>query len=84
MEILHFIFNVGMAALMGVAIGLERQIQQHVAGLRTNALVCVGARPPFEIVTIATELERAIMHSDANMLQDPLPDSPMTWAGTAL
>ena len=43
MELLHFVFNVGTALLMGVAIGLERQIQQHVAGLRTNALVCVGA-----------------------------------------
>ena len=43
MEIVHFILNVGVALLMGVAIGLERQIQQHVAGLRTNALVCVGA-----------------------------------------
>jgi putative Mg2+ transporter-C (MgtC) family protein len=43
MEILQFIFNVGVALLMGVAIGMERQIQQHVAGLRTNALVCVGA-----------------------------------------
>jgi putative Mg2+ transporter-C (MgtC) family protein len=43
MEIVRFIFNIGVALLMGVAIGLERQIQQHVAGLRTNALVCVGA-----------------------------------------
>jgi putative Mg2+ transporter-C (MgtC) family protein len=43
MEIVQFILNVGVALLMGVAIGMERQIQQHVAGLRTNALVCVGA-----------------------------------------
>jgi putative Mg2+ transporter-C (MgtC) family protein len=43
MEIVYFMFNVAVALLMGVAIGLERQIQQHVAGLRTNALVCVGA-----------------------------------------
>jgi putative Mg2+ transporter-C (MgtC) family protein len=43
MEISHFIFDVGVALFLGVAIGLERQIQQHVAGLRTNALVCVGA-----------------------------------------
>src|SRR5271155_990136 len=43
MEILHFVFNVGVALLMGVAIGLERQFRQHPAGLRTNALVCVGA-----------------------------------------
>ena len=43
MELLQFIFNVAVALLMGLAIGLERQIHQHVAGLRTNALVCVGA-----------------------------------------
>ena len=43
MEIVRFVSDVGVALLMGVAIGLERQIHQHVAGLRTNALVCVGA-----------------------------------------
>jgi putative Mg2+ transporter-C (MgtC) family protein len=40
---LAFLLNVGSALLMGVAIGIERQIRQHPAGLRTNALVCVGA-----------------------------------------
>jgi putative Mg2+ transporter-C (MgtC) family protein len=43
MEIVQFIFHIGVALVMGIAIGTERQIQQHVAGLRTNALVCVGA-----------------------------------------
>ncbi len=43
MDFLHFALNVGAAFLMGVAIGLERQFRQHPAGLRTNALVCVGA-----------------------------------------
>lgn len=38
-----FVFNVLVALVMGVAIGLERQFRQHPAGLRTNALVCVGA-----------------------------------------
>jgi putative Mg2+ transporter-C (MgtC) family protein len=38
-----FLLNIGAALLMGVAIGVERQIRQHPAGLRTNALVCVGA-----------------------------------------
>ena len=28
---------------MGLAIGLERQFNHHPAGLRTHALVCVGA-----------------------------------------
>ena len=43
MPFLHFAVNVGVALLLGVAIGLERQWRQHPAGLRTNALVCVGA-----------------------------------------
>jgi putative Mg2+ transporter-C (MgtC) family protein len=43
METLSFALNTFAALAMGVAIGLERQYRQHPAGLRTNALVCVGA-----------------------------------------
>jgi putative Mg2+ transporter-C (MgtC) family protein len=43
MELLLFTLNVGVALLLGLAIGLERQWRQHPAGLRTNALVAVGA-----------------------------------------
>jgi putative Mg2+ transporter-C (MgtC) family protein len=43
MELIMFILNVSAALVMGIAIGLERQFRQHPAGLRTNALVCVGA-----------------------------------------
>lgn len=43
MELLTFALNIGVALLLGVAIGMERQWRQHTAGLRTNALVCVGA-----------------------------------------
>ena len=43
MDLVHFALNVGTALMMGLAIGLERQFRQHPAGLRTNALVCVGA-----------------------------------------
>jgi putative Mg2+ transporter-C (MgtC) family protein len=42
-ELFRFSFNVGTALMMGLAIGLERQFRQHPAGLRTNALVSVGA-----------------------------------------
>jgi putative Mg2+ transporter-C (MgtC) family protein len=38
-----FTLHIGAALVMGMAIGLERQYRQHPAGLRTNALVCVGA-----------------------------------------
>jgi putative Mg2+ transporter-C (MgtC) family protein len=40
---LNFAVNLVCAGLMGAAIGLERQWRQHPAGLRTNALVTVGA-----------------------------------------
>ncbi len=43
MLLITFIVNVSVALAMGVAIGVERQLNQHPAGLRTNALVCVGA-----------------------------------------
>jgi putative Mg2+ transporter-C (MgtC) family protein len=39
----NFTFDIVAALVMGMAIGLERQYRQHPAGLRTNALVCVGA-----------------------------------------
>jgi putative Mg2+ transporter-C (MgtC) family protein len=43
MDHLTFVINIGAAFLMGGAIGVERQLGQHPAGLRTNTLVCVGA-----------------------------------------
>ncbi len=39
----QFTINILAALLMGLAIGLERQLRQHTAGLRTNALVSLGA-----------------------------------------
>jgi putative Mg2+ transporter-C (MgtC) family protein len=42
-DLLTFALNVGASLLMGFALGLERQYRGHPAGLRTNALVCVGA-----------------------------------------
>src|SRR5262245_40932416 len=43
MELLEFTGNVALALLLGALIGIERQFRQHPAGLRTNALVSVGA-----------------------------------------
>jgi putative Mg2+ transporter-C (MgtC) family protein len=43
MDVWHFVVNIGTALLLGMLIGLERQFRQHPAGLRTNALVSVGA-----------------------------------------
>jgi putative Mg2+ transporter-C (MgtC) family protein len=43
LDLLPYAGNVVAAMLMGVVLGLERQYRGHPAGLRTNALVCVGA-----------------------------------------
>lgn len=40
---LEFFINAALALLLGTVIGLERQLRQHPAGLRTNALVSLGA-----------------------------------------
>src|SRR5271168_5104169 len=39
----RFLQDVAVALVLGILIGLERQWRQHPAGLRTNALVAVGA-----------------------------------------
>lgn len=43
MELLDFTGNVALAALLGALIGMERELNRHPAGLRTNALVALGA-----------------------------------------
>ena len=43
LTIATFSRDIGGALLMGLAIGIERQLHQHPAGVRTNALVSVGA-----------------------------------------
>ncbi len=39
----EFGLNTLLAFLLGAVIGMEREIRRHVAGLKTNALVAVGA-----------------------------------------
>lgn len=43
MDPLTFAAGVGTALALGAAIGAERELRHHEAGLRTNALVAVGA-----------------------------------------
>src|ERR1700729_584409 len=42
-DILQAILRLGVALLLGSAIGFERQWNQKMAGLRTNALVALGS-----------------------------------------
>ena len=43
MDYYDFIVYVYSALGLGLLIGIEREFRQHPAGLRTNALVCVGS-----------------------------------------
>ena len=40
---MEFTIRLGVALLLGAAIGIERQWRQRMAGLKTNALVSIGA-----------------------------------------
>ena len=43
MDLVTFLIALNVALGLGLLIGVERQLGQHPAGLRTNALVCGGA-----------------------------------------
>jgi putative Mg2+ transporter-C (MgtC) family protein len=62
-DLLFFTLNVAVAVLAGMVLGLERQFRGHPAGLRTNALVCVGA-------TLFVSLSRELQGSENSRL-DP-------------
>lgn len=40
---LELVFRLVLAAVLGAAIGLEREIHEHPAGMRTHLLVCAGS-----------------------------------------
>jgi putative Mg2+ transporter-C (MgtC) family protein len=43
MDGLELVGRLGLAALCGLAVGFERQLTQHEAGMRTHVLVALGA-----------------------------------------
>ena len=38
-----FVLRIGLSLVLGFAIGLERQLTGHKAGIRINVLICMGA-----------------------------------------
>lgn len=54
------VFRILLAAALGAAIGLERQLHGKVAGVRTNLLICLGAA----VLTIVSE-QMGIKHNDS-------------------
>ncbi|MCD8397779.1 MAG: MgtC/SapB family protein [Lachnospiraceae bacterium] len=43
MEYTDFVIRIALSLMLGFAIGLERQLTGHTAGIRINVLICMGA-----------------------------------------
>jgi len=59
-SLLDTLLSVGSAFVLGGLIGLERQWRQRTAGLRTNALVAVGAAVFVDMANRLTGAEGAV------------------------
>ena len=49
------IINLVLALMLGITIGLERQLRKQPAGLHTNALVCLGSAAYVLVSLLATQ-----------------------------
>ncbi|MCS6821310.1 MAG: MgtC/SapB family protein [Microscillaceae bacterium] len=68
MTLLDFSLRLGLAFLLGAAIGLERQWRQKSAGLRTNTLVSLGSAA-FTLISFSiTSLEDGVYKGDATRI----------------
>src|SRR5213594_4488008 len=56
---LDLMLQLGLATLLGGAIGLERELGGKPAGLRTNILICMGS-------ALYTQLSLALVHGSAD------------------
>ena len=81
-DVLHLelLLQLGLAVLLGGAIGLEREISGKPAGLRTNILICVGAAL-FTTLSMKMALGRG---DPARIAAQILPGVGFIGAGTIL
>ena len=61
MEIREIMLRIGIAVLIGTIIGVEREIKNRPAGMRTHVLVCLGA---CMIATLECNLQFEMMHNE--------------------
>ena len=55
---LDLLTRLGVAALLGLALGLDREMRGHAAGLRTHGLVCfTAAAMTVSIISLFNQLE---------------------------
>lgn len=68
MTLLDFTLRLGLAFILGAAIGFERQWRQKSAGLRTNTLVSLGAAAFTLTSYMLTSLEDGVYKGDATRI----------------
>lgn len=75
--------RLGMAVLLGAAIGLDREYSHKAAGLRTNMLVSLGAAM-FMLVTLQSGMAQAESTALARSLQGIITGVGFVGAGSIL
>jgi putative Mg2+ transporter-C (MgtC) family protein len=59
---LDLVTRLGVAAVLGLLLGLDREVRGHAAGMRTHGLICVAAAAmTVSIVSLYFQLEGARM-----------------------
>ncbi len=55
---MDLIMRLGMAALLGLLLGLDRELRGHAAGLRTHGLICLAAAATtISVLSLYTQLD---------------------------
>ncbi len=59
---LDLLLRLGMAAALGLLLGLDREVRGHAAGMRTHGIICFAAAAmTVSIISLYFELDRARM-----------------------
>jgi putative Mg2+ transporter-C (MgtC) family protein len=74
------VFRLVLAALLGSAIGVNRELRGKPAGLRTNTLICLGAT----LFTVLSEHMAGVRGDPARVAAQILPGVGFIGAGTIL
>lgn len=84
LSIVTLLLRIGVAVLIGAIIGIDREIKNRPAGMRTHVLVCVGAAlvAMIECQSIADAVARVTrrLASAWDALRPPLYQASVFWA----
>lgn len=65
----EILVRVGLATVCGFVVGLDRELRDMPAGLRTHMLVCLGAAA---LAVITSQMYLELRHGEQDVTADPL------------